>query len=187
MFFLTACSRCQKTYYLKARHDLCGPANSREMSGTKQPSIFEFVFVDLTKASDSIDCEALWKVLPIFACPSNFITIRRLLDYKMTATVLINGTKTEPFTVHTGMNQGCVIAPTLSIIYLCVILFFVRDRLPCGVEIDHLLDERLFSLSRLKAKTKVTTTVVMDLQYADDCAILAHTAEEPSTRLNLLT
>ena len=136
---------------------------------------------------DSIDCEALWKVLPIFVFPSNVVTILRLLDGKMTATVLINGTKSEPFTVHTGVKQGCVVAPTLSTIHLCAILFLVRDHVPCGDEIDHRLDKRLFNLSRLKAKTKVTKTVVIDVQYADDCAILAHTAEEPPSRLNLLT
>ena len=59
--------------------------------------------LDLNKASDSNDCEALWNVLPRFVCPSNIITILELLDDKTTATVLINGTKTEPFTIRTGV------------------------------------------------------------------------------------
>ena len=117
----------------------------------------------------------------------DFITILRLLHDNMTATVLFNGTETEPFTTRTGFKQGCVIAPTLFTFYLCAILFLVRDRLPHGVELDCRLDGRLFNLSRLKAKTKAMKTAVIDLQYADNRAIFAHSAEELQTSLDLLT
>ena len=103
----------------------------------------------------------------------------------MAATVLLNGTKSEVFTIRTGVKQGCVIVPTLFTIYLCAILFLLRDRLPHGVELDYRFDGRLFNLSRLKAKTKVTKTAVIDLQYADDCAILAHSAKTFQTSLDL--
>ena len=72
-----------------------------------------------------------------------------LLYDKMTATVLIKGTETQHFTISTAGMRHC----TDSLHYM---LFLVRDRLPCGVEIDYRIDERLFNLSRLKAKTKVT-------------------------------
>jgi len=85
------------------------------------------------------------------------------------------------------MKEGCVIAPTLFTIYLCAILFLVHDRLLCGVEIEYRLDGRLFNMSHLKAKTKVTKTAVIDHQYVDGCAILAHTAEELQTSIDLLT
>ena len=42
-------------------------------------------------------------------------------------------------------------------------------------------------MSRLKAKTKVMKTAVIDLQYADDCAILVYSAEELQTSLDLFT
>ena len=144
-------------------------------------------FIDLTKAFGSINREALWKVLSRFGCPANFITILRLLHDKMTATALFSETETEPFTIRTGVKQGCVIAPTLFTVYLCVILFLVRDRLPHGIELDSWLDGRLFNLGRLKAKTKVMKTAALDLQYADDCAILVHSAEELQTSLDLFT
>ena len=44
-----------------------------------------------------------------------------------------------------------------------------------------------FKLSRLKAKQNMTKTAVIDLQYADDCAILAHKTEELQTSVDLLT
>ena len=75
-------------------------------------------FIDLTKAFGSISREALWKVLCRFGCPANFITTLILLhDTTMTATVLVNWTETEPFTIRTAVKQGCVIAPTLFTIY----------------------------------------------------------------------
>jgi len=37
-------------------------------------------------------------------CPVNVISILRLLHDKMTATVFIDGTKTEPFTIRTGVK-----------------------------------------------------------------------------------
>ena len=103
----------------------------------------------------------------------------------MTATVLFNWTETEPFTIRTGVKQGCVIVPTLFTVYLCAILFVLRDRLPHGVELDYRFDGMLFNLSRLQAKTKVVKTAVINLQYADDCAILAHSAKTFQTSLGL--
>ena len=105
----------------------------------------------------------------------------------MTATVLFNGTETEPFTIRTGVKQICVIAPTIFPVYLCAILFLVRDRLPHGVELDYRLDGRLFNLGRLMAKTIVMKIAVIDLQYADDCAILDHSAKELQTSLDHFT
>ena len=115
-------------------------------------------FIDLTKAFDSISREALWKVLSRFGCPVNLIKILRLIHDKMTATVLFNGTDTEPFTIQTWVKQGCVIAPTLFTVYLCATLFLLRDRLPHGVELEWRLDAKLFNHSRLKANTKMMKT-----------------------------
>ena len=41
---------------------------------------------------------------------------------------------------------------------------------------------RLFNVSRHNAKTKEMTSVIIDLQHADDGASIAHTAEEFQTR-----
>ena len=43
-----------------------------------------------------------------------------------------------------------------------------------GVGIICRTDGELFNMRRLKAKTKVKATSIVDLQYADDCAIADH-------------
>ena len=89
-------------------------------------------------------------------------TLSQPIHDKITATVVINGTETAPFTFRTGVKQGYVIAPTLFTVYLvCAMPFLVRGRLPRRIETDYRLDGRLFNLSRLKAKIKVTTTAVV--------------------------
>ncbi len=47
-----------------------------------------FAFVDLTKAFDSVNREALWCLLRRFGCPQKFINIVRILHEDMTATIL---------------------------------------------------------------------------------------------------
>ena len=39
-------------------------------------------------------------------------------------------------------------------------------------------DGGIFNPQRLKAKTKVTKSLVRDLLYADDCAIVAHSEDD---------
>ena len=39
-------------------------------------------------------------------------------------------------------------------------------------------DGRLFSLSRLRAKTKVRETLIRDMLFADDAAVTSHTEQQ---------
>lgn len=142
-------------------------------------------FIDLTKAFDSVNREALWTTLHRIGCPRKFINILRLLHDDMTATVLSGQFESTPFKIRTGVKQGCVLAPTLFTIYLTVTLALIKDQLPSGVDIQYRLDGKLFNLNRLKAKTKVTPKVIHDLQFADDCCVAAHTASDIQATLDL--
>ena len=84
-----------------------------------------------------------------------------------------------------GCPANCVTAPSLFTIYLCAILCLFRERLPRGNEVDYRLDRKCCMLSRLIVKTKDRKIVVIDLQYADECAILIYTAEELHTSVDL--
>ena len=79
------------------------------------------------------------------------------------------------FNINTGVNQGCVIAPTLFSILMVAFISLAAVDQAKGVDIIYRTDGELFNMRRLKAKTKVKATSIVDLQYADDCAIAAYT------------
>ena len=98
-------------------------------------------FIDLTKAFDSVNRQALWLVLARIGCPEKYIRVLRLLHDNMSATVLTGfGDETEPFRVDTGVKQGCVIAPSLFSIFIAGILHLTGNQLPQGVKIMYRTD-----------------------------------------------
>lgn len=131
-------------------------------------------FIDLSKAFDSVNRQALWLVLAKIGCPEKYIRVLRLLHDNMSATVLSgSGDETEPFRVDTGVKQGCVIAPTLFSISIAAILHLTGKHLPQGVKIMCRTDRQLFNINRFRAKGRTTTTSIMELQYVDDDALVA--------------
>ncbi|XP_062862816.1 uncharacterized protein LOC134324867 [Trichomycterus rosablanca] len=135
-------------------------------------------FIDLTKAFDSVNRQALWLVLAKIGCPEKYIRVLRLLHDNMSATVLRgSGDKTEPFRVDMGVKQGCVITPTLFFISVAAILHLTSKNLPQGVKIMYRTDGQLFYINRFRAKGQTTTVSIMELQYADDNALVALSEE----------
>ncbi|XP_076055289.1 uncharacterized protein LOC143033686 [Oratosquilla oratoria] len=56
-----------------------------------------------------------------------------------------------------------------------------------GISIQHRLDGSLFNNRRLHARTKVSSTQIIELQYADDSAIVAHDAEDLQNILDVFS
>ena len=84
----------------------------QEKSIEQQRPLF-MVFIDFTKAFDTVNRELLWKLLDHFGCPNTFTKIIREFHEGMQATVLVDGDLKEPFPVCHGVKQGCILAPTL--------------------------------------------------------------------------
>ena len=68
--------------------------------------------------------------------------------------------------------------------FFAAILHLIGEELPHGIPILYRTDGRLFNLNRFKAKSKVRNTTIMELPYADDNAIAAHSAEDLQGILN---
>lgn len=135
------------------------------------------VFIDLTKAFDSVSREGLWEVLRKLGCPVKFVNIIKSFHTDMKVRVLDQSSFSEPFTVTNGVKQGCVLAPTLfSILFAVMIRNAFREE-SAGVYLRYRTDGGIFNPRRLQAKTKTLHTVIRELLFADDCAIMAHTAE----------
>ena len=141
-------------------------------------------FIDLTKAFDSVYREALWACLARLGCPPKFVNITRQLHEGMKGCVLYDGEQSGSFNINTGVKQGCVIAPTLFSIFLAAFISLAAVDQAKGVGIIYRTDGELFKMRRLKTKTKVKATSIVDLQYADDCAIAAHTEADLQNTLD---
>lgn len=159
-------------------------ARQMQEKSREQNRTLYMAFIDLVKAFDSVNREALWKILAKVGCPPKYIQILRLLHDNMNATVLSNEGQGESFQITTGVKQGCVIAPTLFSLFISAILHLVKGYLPSGVEILYRFDGGIFNPNRLRAKTKVSTASVIELQYADDNVVMANTEEDLQATLN---
>ena len=69
------------------------------------------VFVDFSKAFDTVGMTGLWQLLGKCGCPEKFTTMIEELHTGMMANVSVGGEVSEPFSVTNGVKQGCVLAP----------------------------------------------------------------------------
>ena len=132
-------------------------------------------FVDLTKAFDTVSREGLWKIMAKFGCPTKFIAMVR---HGMLARVQNNGEFSDPFPVTNGVEQGCVLAPTLFSMMFSAMLTAAFQDGDNGIPIRYRFDGKLFNLRRLQAKSKVQTEVLDEFLFADDMAKGAPTEEK---------
>ena len=104
----------------------------------------------------------------------------------MTASVSFEGTMSKSFSVNSGVKQGCVLAPTLFGIFFSVLLYhaFGNHEDENDVYIHTRSDRKLLNLARLRAKTKVRTVLVRELLFADDAALVSHSASSLQRLLN---
>ena len=80
------------------------------------------IFVDLTKAYDTVPREALWCALQKLGVPKTIIDIIQSLHEGMKARVWVEGELLEEIDVDNGLRQGCTLAPVLFNIYACLVV-----------------------------------------------------------------
>ncbi|CAH2103432.1 unnamed protein product [Euphydryas editha] len=148
----------------------------QEKSREQSQSLY-LCFVDLEKAFDSVPREALWLVLRKLGCPAKFLLIIRLLHDDMSCCVCIDGEQSQCFPASCGVKQGCVLAPTHFALYFSVVVNETLQQLSEGIHIRFRTDGSIFNLARLKARTKVSHTMITEIIYADDLCFVAGTLE----------
>nr|VZI15979.1 unnamed protein product [Spirometra erinaceieuropaei] len=125
-------------------------------------------FVDLTKAFDTVNREGLWKIMQKFGCPERFTQMVRQLHDGMMARVTVNGAVSEAFAVTNGVKQGCVLAPTLfSLMFSAMLMDAYRDERH-AIRIAYRTDGHLLNPRRIHFQSRVSTTTVHELLFADD-------------------
>nr|VZI31915.1 unnamed protein product [Spirometra erinaceieuropaei] len=144
-------------------------------------------FVDLTKAFDTVNREGLWKIMQKFGCPERFTQMVRQLHDGMMARVTDNGAISEAFAVTNGVKQGCVLAPTLfSLMLSAMLMDAYRDERP-GMRIAYRTEGHLLNHRRMNFQSRVSTTTVHELLFADDCALNTTSEEEMQRSMDLFS
>ena len=94
----------------------------------EQNKPLNLVFIDLTKAFDTVNREALWTLLERIGCPPNLVSMIRLFHDGMTGQVLSNGNVTDAFVLSNVVKQGCILAPVLfNVFFTCMLSHAVQD------------------------------------------------------------
>ena len=150
----------------------------------EQQMDFYAVFIDLTKAFDTVNREALWIILMKLGCPKRFTNLIRLFHDDMTGQVLSNGDFTDSFNISNGVKQGCVLAPVLFNLYFTQVLCHAVKDLKLAIYIRYRPDGSVFDLRRLAAKTKTSVKLILEALFADDCALMAHDENHLQTIVN---
>lgn len=92
--------------------------------------------------------------------------------------VWFDGFSSDAFDIRSSDKQGCVLAPTLFGIFFVVTLKHALELSTDGVNLSTRSDGKLFSMSRLKAKTNIREALIRDMLFADDAAVVSHSEEQ---------
>nr|VZI04171.1 unnamed protein product [Spirometra erinaceieuropaei] len=92
------------------------------------------------------------------------------LHVGMMERVTDNEAVSETFAVANGVKQGCALAPTLfSLMFSVMLMDAYRDE-RSGIRITYRTDRQLLNHRRMHFQSRVSTTAVHELLFADDCA-----------------
>ena len=125
-------------------------------------------FIDYEKAFDSIHRDSLWQILRAYGIPQRIINIIKCFYSNFTCCI---GQRDLSFEVKTGVRQGCVMSSMLF-----------------NIAIDWVLCRTMEDQRRGIRWTPFT--ILEDLDFADDLALLSHTRQhiqEKTDRLSMFS
>ena len=76
------------------------------------------VFIDFKKAFDRVWHAALWTTMKKYSISTNLIQVIKNLSNKATSAVIFNSSIGDWFRTTVGVQQGCLLSPTLFNIFL---------------------------------------------------------------------
>jgi len=115
-------------------------------------------FIDISKAYDRIDRELLWLSLRRHGIQGRMLEFLRTVYTSTDSAVCIDGYLTEFFSVSLGVRQGCVLSPSLFLIFINGLVAAINSA-GLGIRVNaHLL--------------------LVCLLFADDLVLLAESTEQ---------
>ena len=133
------------------------------------------IFVDFTKAFDSIHRGKMEQILLAYGIPKETVAAITILYRNTKVKVRSPDGDTEYFDIVAGVLQGDTLAPYLFIICLDYVLRTSIDK----------IKENGFELTKKRSRRYPATTIT-DADYVDDIAILVNTPDQAETLLHSL-
>ena len=134
-----------------------------------------YIFVDFTKAFDSIHRGKMEQILRAYGIPKETVAAITILYRNTKVKVRSPDGDTEYFDIVEGVLQGDTLAPYLFIICLDYVLRTSIDK----------IRENGFELTKKRSRRYPEKTIT-DADYADDIAILANTPNQAEILLHSL-
>ena len=130
------------------------------------PSVM--VFIDFTKAFDSVNQQVMFKILAAYDIPKRIVDAIILMYTDIKAKVLSPDGDTDFFEILAGIMQGDTLAPYLFVI----VLDYAMRKATEGKE-----EELGFTLRKRRSR-RVPSITMTDLDFADDIALLSNSIEQ---------
>ena len=92
--------------------------------------------------------------------------------------LVLEGKSWNRLVLQMGSSKGCVVASTLYSIFLSKMLDEAFRDMGDGVYIQSRQSADLFNVAHLRAKTTTARILVRETLFADDNALVAHSAEK---------
>ncbi len=125
----------------------------RQLSNTAQHSKgtqLHLSFIDLTKAYNWVNQDALWRILRVYRVPSKIVELLEDLHIGTLATIRLGGDLVQEFSVGSRVRHGCIVAPLLFNVFLDFVVKQALASMPpdSGVSVQFWADGNLlFSAS----------------------------------------
>lgn len=136
------------------------------------------IFIDLTKAFDLVSHDCLFKIIGLIGCPPKLLSLTQSFHMDLKGFIQFDESSSEAFDIRSGVKQGCVLTPTLFSIIFSVMLKHAFGAPTDGVYLHTRSDGKLYSLSRLRAETKVSKVLNRDILCADNTTLVTRKEEQ---------
>ena len=133
------------------------------------------IFVDFSKAFDSVNRDKMFEILELYGIPPEIISAIKVLYSNTKSTILTPDGETEHFDILAGILQGDTLAPFLFII---VIDYVMR------VSVDTIKEKGF--LYQPRKSSRYPALHITDADFADDIALLADNLPNAQALLSAL-
>ena len=141
-------------------------------SAIHKQKALHLAFIDLTKAFDSVNRVALFKVLKLYGIHSKLVALMEDLHSGTEALIKLEDKLSSNIRVHNGVRQGCVLAPLVFNIFMDFIVRKTLDTLPpdCGAQ---WMWRSSFLGVEVTGGEAIIDVPISLLMYADDLTLMS--------------